>query len=90
MKIMGTLPSRRTEWARSISTSNLVRAGGSTESPADAKPLNTVPIVFDRNAKKMQRNRAALRPDSREVDYLRDEVADRVVDRLLVGVDNNG
>ncbi|KAJ2026037.1 hypothetical protein H4S03_008721 [Coemansia sp. S3946] len=40
--------------------------------------------VFDRNAKRMQRNRAAARAtDSREVDYLKDEVAARVSDRLL-------
>ncbi|KAJ1937312.1 hypothetical protein FBU59_004789, partial [Linderina macrospora] len=40
--------------------------------------------VFDRNAKRMQRDRAATRHlDSREVDYLRDEVAARVADRLL-------
>ncbi|KAJ2816332.1 hypothetical protein IWW50_006537, partial [Coemansia erecta] len=40
--------------------------------------------VFDRNAKRMQRDRAASRATtSREVDYLRDEVAARVADRLL-------
>ncbi|KAJ1862989.1 hypothetical protein LPJ73_000628 [Coemansia sp. RSA 2703] len=40
--------------------------------------------VFDRRAKRMQRDRAAARAaDSREVDYLRDEVARRVADRLL-------
>ncbi|KAJ2851901.1 hypothetical protein IWW36_000674 [Coemansia brasiliensis] len=40
--------------------------------------------VFDRRAKLMQRDRAASRiVDSREVDYLRDEVAARVADRLL-------
>ncbi|KAI8323000.1 S-adenosyl-L-methionine-dependent methyltransferase [Martensiomyces pterosporus] len=40
--------------------------------------------VFDRSAKRMQRDRAASRwEDSREVDYLKDEVAARVADRLL-------
>ncbi|PIA15703.1 S-adenosyl-L-methionine-dependent methyltransferase [Coemansia reversa NRRL 1564] len=40
--------------------------------------------VFDRKAKRQQRDRAAARTiDSREVDYLRDEVAARVADRLL-------
>ncbi|KAJ2660048.1 hypothetical protein IW148_003979 [Coemansia sp. RSA 1199] len=40
--------------------------------------------VFDRNAKRMQRSRAASRTQtSHEVDYLRDEVAARVADRLL-------
>ncbi|KAJ2704992.1 hypothetical protein H4R19_005170, partial [Coemansia spiralis] len=40
--------------------------------------------VFDRRAKLLQRNRAAGRvADSRDVDYVRDEVAARVADRLL-------
>ncbi|KAI8851851.1 S-adenosyl-L-methionine-dependent methyltransferase [Chytridium lagenaria] len=42
-----------------------------------------VQMVFDRAVKIKQRNRAALRPDSREVDYLKDEVAKRLTDRLL-------
>ncbi|KAJ3207512.1 hypothetical protein HDU67_007430 [Dinochytrium kinnereticum] len=42
-----------------------------------------VQMVFDRSIKVKQRNRAALRPDTREVDYLKDEVAGRLVDRLL-------
>jgi hypothetical protein len=33
-------------------------------------------------AKRQQRDAAAARPDSREFDYLRDEIAGRVVDRL--------
>ncbi|CAG8468143.1 22600_t:CDS:10 [Gigaspora rosea] len=40
--------------------------------------------VFDRKAKKLQRNRAALDIEtSKQVDYLKDEVAHRLVDRLL-------
>ncbi|RHZ69495.1 hypothetical protein Glove_283g98 [Diversispora epigaea] len=40
--------------------------------------------VFDRNVKKLQRNRAALDVEnSRQVDYLKDEIAYRIVDRLL-------
>ncbi|CAG8548282.1 6404_t:CDS:10, partial [Diversispora eburnea] len=40
--------------------------------------------VFDRNVKKIQRNRAALDVEnSRQVDYLKDEIAYRIVDRLL-------
>ena len=44
------------------------------------------PRVFDRALKRRQRDRAAaLWPEeSRVVDYVRSEVADRVVDRLLV------
>lgn len=41
--------------------------------------------VFDRNVKKLQKDRAAAQKDqSRVVDYLKDEVAARVSDRLLV------
>ncbi|KAJ3026840.1 UNVERIFIED_CONTAM: NADH dehydrogenase [ubiquinone] 1 alpha subcomplex assembly factor 5 [Siphonaria sp. JEL0065] len=40
-------------------------------------------MVFDRNVKVLQRNASAVRPDSRTYDYLKDEVADRLVDRLL-------
>ncbi|ORY99569.1 S-adenosyl-L-methionine-dependent methyltransferase [Absidia repens] len=40
--------------------------------------------VFDRNVKKMQKDRAASdKEESRVVDYLKDEVAARVSDRLL-------
>ncbi|KAJ3333121.1 hypothetical protein HDU76_011341 [Blyttiomyces sp. JEL0837] len=42
-----------------------------------------VQMVFDRELKKAQRNRAALHPNTRDVDYLKDEVANRLVDRLL-------
>ena len=37
--------------------------------------------VFDRNAKRLQKNRAASAPDAATYDYLRDEVASSVVDR---------
>jgi NADH dehydrogenase [ubiquinone] 1 alpha subcomplex assembly factor 5 len=41
--------------------------------------------VFDRHVKKLQKDRAAAQKDqSRVVDYLKDEVAARVSDRLLV------
>ncbi|EMD40369.1 hypothetical protein CERSUDRAFT_110965 [Gelatoporia subvermispora B] len=42
--------------------------------------------VFDRNAKRLQKDRAAARDGgkrSRTVDYVRDEVADRMIERLL-------
>ncbi|KAH8927934.1 S-adenosyl-L-methionine-dependent methyltransferase [Atractiella rhizophila] len=39
--------------------------------------------VFDRNVKKLQRNRAARKvQNSRTCDYLRDEIAERLVERL--------
>ena len=44
-------------------------------------------IIFDRNAKCKQKDRAAFKEGgscSRLVDYLRDEVADRMMERLLV------
>lgn len=74
----------------------LPRAAESTTSAAEAAPTKTTTqaatskttrpayAVFDRAAKTRQRNRAALHPHSRDADYLRDEVADRLVDRLLV------
>lgn len=41
--------------------------------------------VFNRDVKRQQKDRAALQVEaSRTVDYLRDEVAARVADRLLV------
>ncbi len=42
-------------------------------------------IIFDRHVKKLQRDRAGRHPKSRDTDYLKDEVAERMVDRLLVG-----
>ncbi len=42
--------------------------------------------VFDRNVKYLQKERAASNVElSRQVDYLRDEVATRLCERLLVG-----
>jgi NADH dehydrogenase [ubiquinone] 1 alpha subcomplex assembly factor 5 len=38
--------------------------------------------VFDRNVKRIQKDRAATAESSREFDYLRDEVAKRLLDRL--------
>ncbi len=43
--------------------------------------------VFDKHAKKMQKDRAALKNDgesSRTVDYIRNEVADRMLERFEV------
>ncbi|KAK5127711.1 hypothetical protein LTR08_004320 [Meristemomyces frigidus] len=39
--------------------------------------------VFDARIKYLHKERAAVHPDSRKVDYLRDEVAARLCDRLL-------
>lgn len=41
--------------------------------------------IFDRLTKKLQRNRTARNVEqSRQVDYLREEIAQRLVDRLQV------
>ena len=41
--------------------------------------------IFDRNVKRLQKDRAASNAEeSRTVDYLKDEIAARVADRLLV------
>ncbi|KND03452.1 uncharacterized protein SPPG_00935 [Spizellomyces punctatus DAOM BR117] len=50
---------------------------------ATSSNLPPVQHIFNRSVKKRQRDRAALRKESRDVDYLKDEVADRLVDRLL-------
>lgn len=38
--------------------------------------------VFDRNVKLLQKERAALNPDSKHAEYLRDEINRRTIDRL--------
>ncbi|CAH3133998.1 unnamed protein product [Pocillopora meandrina] len=42
----------------------------------------TIMNVFDRKAKRRQKNRAAMAEDVAVYDYLRDEVAERMVDRI--------
>ena len=51
-------------------------------------PSTSAYAVFDRKAKQMQKNRAVRRnlEHSRLTDYVRDEVAGNLVDRLLVSV----
>lgn len=66
-----------------------VRSFAAISSNSPPPSLNTVgPYqVFDRNAKRIQRDRAALREGgakSRVVDYVRDEVAERMLERFLV------
>jgi len=60
----------------------LASVSSSSINPTSVGPFQ----VFDRRAKRLQKNRAALRENgerSRTVDYVRDEVADRMVERLL-------
>ncbi|KAF9478401.1 S-adenosyl-L-methionine-dependent methyltransferase [Pholiota conissans] len=64
------------------------RSFAAISSSSPPPSINTVgPYqVFDRNAKRIQRDRAALREGgakSRVVDYVRDEVAERMLERFL-------
>ena len=52
-----------------------------------AAPTTSVYRVFDRFAKRIQKDHAATRDGgerSRTVDYVRDEIADKMMERLLV------
>eukprot|EP00937_MAST-01D_sp_MAST-1D-sp2_P006833 g6833.t1 len=60
--------------------STVARATVATITPS-ASPFSSM-TVFDRAAKLAQRERALSRPDAERFDYLRDEVACRVADRL--------
>lgn len=59
-----------------------------TSSSSPPNPYTVGPFqVFDRAAKQLQKDRAVDRDAgaaSRTVDYVRDEVADRMMERLLV------
>lgn len=65
------------------------RAYASVSSSSPINPNSVGPYqVFDRDAKRMQKNRSATKlggEASRTVDYVREEVADRMVERLMVG-----
>jgi NADH dehydrogenase [ubiquinone] 1 alpha subcomplex assembly factor 5 len=69
------LAARQRPWTRTFASESL-------------PPSTGVYQVFDRAAKRKQRDRAASKDAgaaSRTVDYVRDEVADRMMERLLVG-----
>lgn len=65
-----------------------VRLLASVASSSPVNPNTVGPFqVFDRHAKRLQKDRAAAHEDgqrSRTVDYVRDEVADRMIERFLV------
>lgn len=46
-------------------------------------PLDSVMYVFDRNAKLLQKERAAQAPDVKLYDYIKDEVGYRLSDRIF-------
>ncbi|KZP03943.1 S-adenosyl-L-methionine-dependent methyltransferase [Athelia psychrophila] len=64
-----------------------IRFLASVSSSTPPNPLSVGPFqVFDRNTKRLQKDRAVERDAgvaSRTVDYVRDEVADRMMERLL-------
>lgn len=65
-----------------------IRSLAAVSSSSPSNPHSVGPFqVFDRNAKRLQKDRAVERDAgvaSRTVDYVRDEVADRMMERLLV------
>ncbi|KAJ7724887.1 S-adenosyl-L-methionine-dependent methyltransferase [Mycena metata] len=63
---------------------SLVRRAAISSASPSANPHTLGPFqVFDRNAKRIQKDRAALKEGSRTVDYVREEVADRLMERFL-------
>lgn len=68
-----------------------LRCSSRTYASLTSSPINPTSVgpfqVFDRNAKRIQKDRAAARNDgeaSRTVDYVRDEVAERMIERFMV------
>lgn len=59
-------------------------------SPSQINAATQSPFqVFDRQAKRLQKDRAAARDGgnrSRMVDYVRDEVANRMIERFMAGI----
>ncbi|KAJ6515438.1 S-adenosyl-L-methionine-dependent methyltransferase [Mycena sanguinolenta] len=64
---------------RSLARRAIISSASPSANPHTLGPFQ----VFDRNAKRIQKDRAALREDSRTVDYVREEVADRMMERFL-------
>ncbi|KAJ7437094.1 S-adenosyl-L-methionine-dependent methyltransferase [Mycena galericulata] len=63
---------------------SLARLAAISPASPSANPHTLGPFqVFDRNAKRIQKDRAALREGSRTVDYVREEVADRMMERFM-------
>lgn len=69
----------------------IARSFAVVASPGGSGPVNPYTVgpfqVFDRQVKRKQKDRAAAFQDgrrSRTVDYLRDEIADRMIERFIV------
>ena len=73
---------------RTTTLRTLTRGYASPSSSSPVNPYSVGPFqVFDRHVKRLQKDRAAAKEGgqrSRTVDYVRDEVADRMVERFLV------
>ena len=67
-----------------ITRSRILKAVVNGMSPTFTRSKSDSPImnVFNRQAKRLQKNRAALLPNTDDYDYLKGEVARRIVDRL--------
>ena len=78
------LPTRLTRLTLNRSRRNLASlSNSSSTNPYTVGPFQ----VFDRNVKRLQKDRAAACEGgqrSRTVDYIRDEIADRLIERLMV------
>ncbi|PSR92218.1 hypothetical protein PHLCEN_2v4748 [Hermanssonia centrifuga] len=74
-----------------FSSKHILRSFASVSSSSSLNPNSVGPFqVFDRKAKVLQKDRAVSKDNgetSRTVDYVRDEVADRVIERLLASSD---
>ena len=76
---------------RALARSPLKLSSRALASVSASSPINPNTVgpfqVFDRNVKRLQKDRSVLKDDghtSRTVDYVREEVADRMMERLLV------
>lgn len=76
---------RAAQCACRTATQHTTRRFASASAPPAGQPASSgIPFIFDRNVKKLQRDRAGRKKENRETDYLKDGVADMLVDRLLV------
>lgn len=76
---------------RTLNTRGFARATSRTYASVSSSSPNPNTVgpfqVFDRNAKRIQKDASVTKDDgktSRVVDYVREEVADRMMERLLV------
>ncbi|KAL7753929.1 hypothetical protein RI367_000861 [Sorochytrium milnesiophthora] len=67
----------------SSSLSSLPSSTPSTPAAPATPAAARAPVVFAREAKRLQKNRAALHPNAQLADYLKDEVGRRLSERIL-------